>query len=159
MCWSLWKTMCGSGPSFRWKARTAFCILLTCFVCSISSLCLLVFSYLLLSPTSSCSIPYLSCHPGPYLSACCLVPSCLSWPFTSPQSLSCQLMYFSVHPLLPPFLLYVVKTLDISPVPGGIYPYSWITVLKNSLPYFLLSYMSFDLFLLGLDCASHNKQQ
>lgn len=44
--------------------------------------------------------PYLSRQPGPYLSACCLVPSWASWPLAIPQSPSCQLLYPLFH-LLP----------------------------------------------------------
>lgn len=72
----------------------------TLFVWFLSSLTLSVFSYLfsfLLSLMPFLS-PYLSRQPGPYLSACCLVTSCVSWPLAIPQSSSCQLLY----PFLPP---------------------------------------------------------
>lgn len=71
-------------------------------VWSLSSLTLSVFPYLftfsLLMPFLS---PYLSHQPGPYLSACCLVPSCASWPLAIPQSPGCQLLYPLFHPSLP----------------------------------------------------------
>lgn len=126
---------------------TTFHILLTLLVCSISSLCLLVFSCLTFSHL-------FLFQPLPQLSARS-ISVCL---------LSCTIMYVQafyqssvtllpvdvtlIPSLLPSCLLFVVKTLDISPVPGGISSYSRISVLKNSLPYFLL-FISSDLFLSG----------
>ena len=69
----------------------------TLFVRFLSSLTLSVFPYLFYFLTALLS-PFLSRQLGPYLSACCLVPSCVYWPLAIPQSPSCQLLYPFFHP-------------------------------------------------------------
>lgn len=96
--------------------------------------------------------PYLSRQPGPYLSACCLVPSWASWPLAIPQSPSCQLLYPLFH-LLPLSFCKLSKlstsvsyALSLEACPTLSVSLS-LSLLRNSLP-FCFSFLFFFAFVL-----------
>lgn len=136
----------------------------TLFVWFLSSLTLLCLSSsLLLSlPLMPFLSAFLSRQLGPYLSACCLVPSCVYWPLAIPQSPSCQLLYPFFHPS--PLLSFcmlskpstsVSNALSLeahSPIHLSRSPQELSTLL--SFFSFLFLYIWFDLFLSSLSLTS-----